>query len=73
MGIDVVLMLGIVYMLVENGWYDEVFLVCCIIGYVVFVFYLLGESDGIVKIVEWVVEICGVGVVKICELVVIFY
>lgn len=73
MGIDVALMLGIVYTLVENGWYDEAFLARCIIGYVVFVFYLLGESDGIAKIVEWVVEICGVGVAKIRELAVIFY
>lgn len=69
MGIDVVLMLGIVYMLVENDWQDDVFFICCISGYDIFVCYLIGESDGVVKIVEWVVVICGVKVDKICELV----
>lgn len=49
------------------------FFVCCMMGYDCFVDYFLGMIDGMVKIVEWVVEICGVFVVKICELVEIFY
>lgn len=63
-------MLVIVYIFYIENLYDKVFFDVYIFGFEKFVFYLLGEiEDKIVKILEWVVLICGVFVEKICEFV----
>lgn len=76
---DVVLVVGIVYMLIIEQFFDEVLVNCYCVGYdcsilldmVVFndsyKDYVFGMGDdGIVKILEWVVDIIGIFVMCIC-------
>lgn len=69
LGIDIVLLLVLSYVLIVEFFYDQVFVVSYIVGFVFYCVYLLGEYDGVVKILVWVVVIIGLDVQCIVDLV----
>lgn len=65
---DTALMLGLCHYLYTQGLYDEDFVRHYTVGFNKFKPYLLGETDGVAKSVEWASEICGVEASKLKEL-----
>jgi len=59
-GTDVALMLGLAFVLVDEGLHDRAFLDRCCVGFDRFEDYLLGRSDGQPKDPAWASAICGV-------------
>ena len=65
---DVAMMLGIAYVMHDEGLADTGFLGEYTVGYDQFLPYLTGESDGTPKTPAWASEICGVPADTIAEL-----
>lgn len=57
---DVAMMLGMAHYLYTSGKYDKEFISDYTVGFDKFVPYLLGESDGTPKSLEWASAICDV-------------
>jgi trimethylamine-N-oxide reductase (cytochrome c) len=67
-GTDVAFMLGMMHYLYTSGKYDKEFMAKYTDGFDKFLPYLLGETDGIVKDVEWAANISEIPAKKIIEL-----
>ncbi|MCA8933576.1 MAG: trimethylamine-N-oxide reductase TorA [Rhodospirillaceae bacterium] len=65
---DLAMMLGIAYVLQDEGLADQDFLNEYTVGYDRFLPYLTGESDGVAKDPAWASEICGVPAETIADL-----
>ena len=57
---DTALMLGLLYAIVQAKQHDLSFLSRYCVGWSLFEPYLLGQSDGVPKTIEWAAEITGV-------------
>ncbi|MCZ6667876.1 MAG: molybdopterin-dependent oxidoreductase [Gammaproteobacteria bacterium] len=67
-GTDTAMMLGLAYTLETEGLVDRDFLERCTTGYERFKAYLLGETDGQAKTVDWAAEICEIDAKTIREI-----
>lgn len=67
-GTDVAIMLGLAYVLVEEGLHDKGFLNTHCVGYSQFERYLLGHDDGVPKTPQWASSIAGVSAETIVSL-----
>ena len=65
---DVAMMLGMAYVLHDEGLHDQGFLGEYTVGFDRFLPYLTGESDGTPKTPAWASEICGVPAETIADL-----
>jgi len=65
---DVAMILGMCHTLYNEEIYNKEFIDKYTVGFSVFLKYLKGEEDGIVKDAEWAEKICGVPAEKIKEL-----
>lgn len=65
---DVPMILAMCHTLYDEGIYDKEFLDKYTVGFSVFLKYLTGKKDGIVKDAKWAENICGVPADKIKEL-----
>lgn len=62
---DTALMLGLAYVLLDEGWCDHGFLERYCVGFERFLPYLTGTSDGIPKTPEWAAAITGIAPAEI--------
>lgn len=65
---DTALMLGLAWVLKDEGLHDKAFLRSHCVGYDKFERYLTGASDGIAKTPAWASKISGVSAARIAEL-----
>lgn len=65
---DVAMILAMCYTLYEENLYNKKFISRYTVGFDVFLKYLKGETDGVVKNAEWAEKICGVPAEKTKEL-----
>jgi trimethylamine-N-oxide reductase (cytochrome c) len=65
---DVPMILAMCYTLYEENIYNKEFIDKYTVGFEVFMKYLKGEEDGIVKNAKWAEKLCGVPADKIKEL-----
>ena len=67
-GTDTALMLGLAHTLETESLVDVDFIARCSTGYDRFRAYLLGETDGVAKSVDWAAAICGIDAVTLRQL-----
>jgi biotin/methionine sulfoxide reductase len=59
-GTDVAAMLGMAFVLIDEGLVDRAFLERCTVGFARLERYIRGEDDGQPKTPEWAAAICGI-------------
>ena len=65
---DSALMIGLAYVLLDEGLHDSDFLARYCVGFDKFAAYLTGASDDVQKSAEWAAEICGIEATAIIDL-----
>lgn len=65
---DVAIMLGLAHELEANGHTDRAFIDRYTVGFDRFRAYLLGESDGVPKTIEWAAALAGIAVSELRDL-----